>query len=51
MRPSEIVMSALGVREGLLYDLLAPAEKARDPLIAACEELAFLRSRSPRHVA
>ena len=50
MRPTEIVMSALGVREGLLYDLLAPAEKARDPLIAACEELAFLRSRSPRHV-
>ncbi len=51
MRPSKIVMSALGVREGLLYDLLPPQEKARDPLIAACEELAFLRSRSPRHVA
>ena len=50
MRPSEIVMSALGVREGLLYDLLDPDEKARDPLIAASEELAFLRSRSPRHV-
>ena len=51
MRPSEIVMSALGVREGHLYDLLPPEEKARDPLIVACEELAFLRSRSPRHVA
>ena len=51
MRPSEIVMSALGVREGHLYDLLSPGEKARDPLIVACEELAFLRSRSPRHVA
>ena len=50
MRPSEIVMSALGVREGHLYDLLAPEEKARDPLIVACEELAYLRSRSPRHV-
>jgi exopolyphosphatase / guanosine-5'-triphosphate,3'-diphosphate pyrophosphatase len=50
MQPSEIVMSALGVREGRLYDLLDPEDKARDPLIAACEELAFLRSRSPRHV-
>ena len=51
MRPSEIVMSALGVREGHLYDLLSAEEKARDPLIVACEELAYLRSRSPRHVA
>lgn len=50
MKPSEIVMSALGVREGHLYDLLDDNEKARDPLIAACEELAYLRSRSPRHV-
>lgn len=50
MKPSEIVMSALGVREGRLYDLLDPAEKARDPLIVACGELAYLRSRSPRHV-
>ncbi|MBN9008875.1 MAG: exopolyphosphatase, partial [Rhizobiales bacterium] len=51
MRPSKVVMSALGVREGLLYELLPPEEKAKDPLIPACEELAFLRSRSPRHVA
>lgn len=51
MQPSEIVMSALGVREGHLFDLLDPKEKSRDPLIAACEELAYLRSRSPRHVS
>ena len=50
MRPSEIVLSALGVREGHLFDLLPAAEKARDPLIVACEELAWLRSRSPAHV-
>lgn len=48
-KPSEVVMSALGVREGLLYSLLDPVEKARDPLIAAAEELAVLRSRSPGH--
>ncbi len=49
MRPSEIVLSALGVREGHLYDMLPPEEKAQDPLIAACEELAWLRARSPAH--
>jgi exopolyphosphatase/guanosine-5'-triphosphate,3'-diphosphate pyrophosphatase len=49
MRPSQIVISALGVREGLLYDLLPEAEKERDPLIVACEELAWLRARSPVH--
>ncbi len=49
MKPSEVVLSALGVREGLLYDLLSEEEKAEDPLIAASEELAVLRSRSPGH--
>lgn len=49
MEPSEIVLSALGVREGHLYDLLSPAEQAKDPLIDAAEELAQLRARSPRH--
>ena len=48
-KPKEIVMSALGLREGHLYDLLSETEKARDPLIAAAEELAVLRSRSPVH--
>jgi exopolyphosphatase / guanosine-5'-triphosphate,3'-diphosphate pyrophosphatase len=48
-KPSRIVVSALGVREGLLYSLLSNKEKKRDPLIAAAEELNTLRSRSPRH--
>jgi exopolyphosphatase / guanosine-5'-triphosphate,3'-diphosphate pyrophosphatase len=47
MRPSAIVISALGVREGLLYDLLPDEDKALDPLLTACDELAYLRSRSP----
>lgn len=50
MAPSEVIMSALGVREGLLYDLLDEDEQARDPLLSACEELAYLRSRSPQYV-
>ncbi len=49
-RPSAIVISALGVREGLLYDLLDKETRRQDPLIAAADELATLRSRSPRHV-
>jgi exopolyphosphatase / guanosine-5'-triphosphate,3'-diphosphate pyrophosphatase len=48
-RPKQVVMSALGVREGLLYSLLSKKEKKRDALIAAAQELNVLRSRSPRH--
>lgn len=50
-KPKQVVLSALGIREGLLYERLDPAEKAKDPLIAACEEMSLLRSRSPRHAA
>ena len=49
VRPKRIVVSALGVREGLLYGLLDKETRAADPLIIAAEELAFLRSRSPKH--
>ncbi len=48
-QPSEILLSALGLREGLLYDLLDLKERGQDPLLAAAEELALLRSRSPLH--
>ena len=50
MKPSQVVLSALGMREGLLYELLDAEEQKKDPLLTACSELAFLRSRSPRHV-
>lgn len=49
MRPSEVVFSAFGVREGLIYGLLGETERAKDPLLSACEEVAKLRSRSLRH--
>src|SRR6185312_8498934 len=48
-KPKNVVVSALGVREGLLYSLLPETIKAQDPLIAAAQELNVLRSRSPRH--
>ncbi|MGU3576345.1 exopolyphosphatase [Brucellaceae bacterium C25G] len=49
MKPSKVVFSALGVREGYLYSLLPKNEQRLDPLLASAEELAILRSRSPRH--
>jgi exopolyphosphatase / guanosine-5'-triphosphate,3'-diphosphate pyrophosphatase len=48
-RPREIAISALGVREGLLYEQLTAAQQADDPLLSATGELNLLRSRSPRH--
>jgi len=48
-KPRQVVFSALGVREGLLYSLLKQREKEKDPLIEAARALNRLRSRSPRH--
>jgi exopolyphosphatase/guanosine-5'-triphosphate,3'-diphosphate pyrophosphatase len=49
MKPREIVISALGVREGLLYAELPARERSRDGLLAAAQDLNLLRSRSPLH--
>jgi exopolyphosphatase / guanosine-5'-triphosphate,3'-diphosphate pyrophosphatase len=48
-RPKDIVTSALGVREGLLYGMLNGDDRRRDPLITAAQELNVLRSRAPAH--
>jgi exopolyphosphatase/guanosine-5'-triphosphate,3'-diphosphate pyrophosphatase len=48
-KPRDVVVSAMGVREGLLYTLLDEETRRQDPLIAAANELNILRSRSPRH--
>jgi exopolyphosphatase / guanosine-5'-triphosphate,3'-diphosphate pyrophosphatase len=48
-RPKEVVISALGVREGLLYSMLDPKEREQDALLTAARELNLLRSRSPAH--
>ncbi len=49
MQPSEVVFSVFGIREGLIYSLLSPAEQSKDPLIAFAEDYARLRSRSLDH--
>jgi exopolyphosphatase/guanosine-5'-triphosphate,3'-diphosphate pyrophosphatase len=48
-KPRRVVVSALGVREGLLFSMLGNEEQKRDPLLAAAQELNVLRSRSPLH--
>ncbi len=48
-KPRQVVFSALGVREGLLYSLLKQKDKEKDALIEAARGLNQLRSRSPRH--
>jgi exopolyphosphatase/guanosine-5'-triphosphate,3'-diphosphate pyrophosphatase len=49
MKPRQVIVSVLGVREGLLYELLNEKERASDPLISAAAELNTLRSRDPEH--
>lgn len=47
--PRGVTISALGVREGLLFEDLAPADRKLDPLLSAASELNGLRARAPRH--
>jgi exopolyphosphatase / guanosine-5'-triphosphate,3'-diphosphate pyrophosphatase len=49
IQPSELIISVFGIREGLLYQLLDPAEQDKDPLLAFCSDYARLRSRAPDH--
>jgi exopolyphosphatase / guanosine-5'-triphosphate,3'-diphosphate pyrophosphatase len=46
MKPRSVVVSVLGIREGLLYSLLSEEEREKDPLLEACANLAKQRSRS-----
>src|SRR5271169_2286637 len=48
-KPRQVVFSALGVREGLLYSMLKRKDQEKDALIEAARGLNRLRSRSPRH--
>lgn len=48
---NRIVVSAYGLREGLLYNLLDPHVQQRDPLIEAAREMGDISARSPAHMA
>lgn len=49
VEPSELVISATGVREGLIYGLLSKEEQKTDPLLAACADLARLDTHSSHY--
>lgn len=49
MKPKRIAFSAHGLREGWLYDLLGDDERARDPLMAVCQDGGFAPRRSDGH--
>lgn len=48
-RPRDIVFSTSGLREGLAHARLAPRERARDPLVSACRDIARRQARFPDH--
>ena len=50
-RPQQIVISASGVREGLMFERLSAADRKADPLLAAAAEVNRLRARDPQHGA
>jgi len=48
-KPREIVISAAGVREGLLFERLSKQERRADPLLAAAREQGALLARAPAY--
>jgi exopolyphosphatase/guanosine-5'-triphosphate,3'-diphosphate pyrophosphatase len=49
LMPSEVVFSAYGLREGLLYERLSPSERKIDPLLAGCAEMSARLGRGTRY--
>ncbi len=47
VKPSRVVFSATGLREGFLFSRLDARERERDPLLAAAEALAAREARDP----
>jgi exopolyphosphatase/guanosine-5'-triphosphate,3'-diphosphate pyrophosphatase len=48
-KPGKVVISAGGLREGLLFEQLSDNLRARDPLMESANEYNLLRSRAPGH--
>ncbi|CAN7242719.1 exopolyphosphatase [Bosea sp. LjRoot90] len=48
-RPRNVVISANGVREGLLHEQLDKGERSADALLRGAEDYNRLRARDPRH--
>jgi exopolyphosphatase / guanosine-5'-triphosphate,3'-diphosphate pyrophosphatase len=50
-RPREVVFSATGMREGLLYEMLDKEQRQQDPLLLAASQFDQLFSRAPGHAS
>jgi exopolyphosphatase/guanosine-5'-triphosphate,3'-diphosphate pyrophosphatase len=48
-RPSRLIFSVYGMREGQFYKRLPPDVQWQDPLIAACSDMAQTAGRFPEH--
>lgn len=51
LKPSELVVSSFGIREGILYDDLPPEIRGRDPLIEGAREAGRTLGRFAEHGA
>ena len=49
LKAKEVIVSAYGLREGILFDRLDKKEQAKDPLLAGCRDLAGRLARFPQH--
>jgi len=49
IKPSKFVVSAFGVREGILYDEMDDDVRIQDPLIVGCHQVAEMTGRFPEH--
>lgn len=49
LEPEVVEFSALGLREGLLFDRLSEGVQSEDPFIDACKDLADRTGRFPEH--
>ncbi len=47
LAPDRVVFSALGLREGWLYDLMSDAQRRLDPLVEGARELGGMTARVP----
>ncbi|MCI0466206.1 MAG: Ppx/GppA family phosphatase [Beijerinckiaceae bacterium] len=48
-RPREVMFSATGMREGVLYEMLETGQRRQDPLLVAAAQFDHIFSRAPGH--
>jgi exopolyphosphatase/guanosine-5'-triphosphate,3'-diphosphate pyrophosphatase len=49
LRPSELVLSSFGIREGLLFSMLGKSARSQDPLIEAARDAVGAEQRFDQH--